>query len=636
MAERRIDKYNETYNNFIIVWDKWIKAAENDMRFYLGDQWSSSEKGYLKNKRRNALVFNKIKRVVKIITGYQRKNRLSFKIDPEENSDTNDASIWSQVLQQVMRTSKGYRVMSDAFEQGALKTGLNLVEPWLDFSTDPLNGDLRLSRIPHNRFLLHPAFTKRDLSDCPEILRREWISKGAAKGIVPFFAKEIDKLRTNTQQDNKYITASFNENLMRADLLRYDEHWIRVFNPVNLFFDTTTGKMFKFMGSDKDAREVKRQFPFLEIIKRYERDVEVTIFLEDEEVYHGPDPLGTKDYRFVTVMGYFDSEYIELDKKIQGVIRDIIDPQREVNKRTSKDLDILDSQLNSGWIAEENAVVNKESLYQSGQGEVVWVKKQAGRSLDERLKKIVAPDIPPGHFEMRKTMDNDLVEISGANNELLGLAGKDDVEVAGILAKIRTGQALTTLQDLFDNYGASKEMVGRNIMAIIRNNWDAEKIQRMTNRQPSPAFFDPDFGKYDATVTEGILTDSQKQMQMAQLMGMKRAGMKIPDAAIIMASNLERKDELAKVVQGQAQASQEAAKVQTEVQRAAIESTKAKALKDTTAAEQNSSKSDLNKILGVSEAASIKRDDLAAGVEIAKTIDELTAPKEERQLVTTR
>ncbi len=636
MAERRIDKYNETYNNFIVVWDKWIKKAENDLRFYLGDQWSASEKGYLQNKRRNALVFNKIKRVVKIITGYQRKNRLSFKVDPEENSDTNDASIWSQVLQQVMRRSRGYNVMSEAFEQGALKTGLNLVEPWLDFSTDPLNGDLKLARIPHNRFLLHPAFTKRDLSDCPEILRREWISRGAAKGIAPFFAKQIDRLKTNTQQDNKYVTASFNENLMKDDLLRYDEHWIRVFNPVNILFDTTTGRMFKFTGSDKDAREIKRQFPFLEIIKRYERDVEVTIFLEDEEVYHGPDPLGTKDFRFVTIIGYLDSEFPEMDKKLQGVIRDIIDPQREVNKRTSKDLDILDSQLNSGYIAEEKAVVNRESLYQTGQGSVIWLKQQPGRTIDERLKKINVPDIPPGHFEMRKTMDNDLIEISGANNELLGLADKDDVEIAGILAKIRTGQALTTLQDLFDNYGSSKERLGMIIMDIIRNNWDAEKIMRMTNRQPSPAFFSSDFGKHDAIVTEGVLTDSQKQMQQVQLMGMKRVGIKIPDSAIIMASNLERKDELAKIVDAQAKQGQQAAQVQTQVQQAAIESTKAKALKDTTAAELNSSKSDLNKILGISEAASIERDDLQAGIEIAKTIDELVKPEEERQLVTRR
>lgn len=637
MTERRIDKYNETYNNFIVIWDKWIKQADNDMRFSLGDQWSSAEKGYLNNKRRNAFVFNKIKRVIKIISGYQRKNRLSYKVDPNENSDTEDASIWSQVLQYVMRHSRGYNVMSEAFEQGALKTGLNLVEPWLDFSTDPLNGEIKYTRIPHNRFLLHPSFTRRDLSDCSEILRREWITPSAAKSIVPLFASQIDKLKPEHRpsQDNKFITSNFNENLLKQDLLKYDEHWIRVSKPITVFFDTTNGRMFRFNGKAKDVKAIKQQFPFLEVIKRFERDVEVTIFIEDEEVYHGPDPLGTKDYRFVPVMGYFDSEFIELDKKLQGIIRDIIDPQREINKRRSKNVDILDSQLNTGYITEEGAVINKESLYQTGQGGVIFLKAQPGRSIEERLVKVRPPDIPPGNLEFQRGMDNDLIEISGANNELLGLADKDDVEVAGVLAKIRTGQALTTLQDLFDNYAVSKELLGRNTMAIIRNNWDAEKIRRITNRSPSPKFFDPDLAQHDIEVTEGLLTDSQKQMNHVQLVGMKRAGVNIPDAAIIMSSNIERKDELAKIVQGQAQAAQQAQQIQNQINQAAIKSTEAKAFKDMTAAEVNSSKADLNKILGIKTASEIENDKLKTAVAVVKDIDEIVN-SEPKQLVTQR
>jgi len=637
MAERRIDRYNEKYNEFIVIWDKWLKEADSDMRFYLGDQWSASEKGYLKSKRRNAFVFNKIKRVVKIVSGYQRKNRLSFKIDPNEESDTNDASIWSQVLQHEMRRSKGYNVMSDAFEQGSLKVGLNLVEPWLDFGTEPLNGALKINRIPHNRFLLDPSFTKRDLSDCPEILRREWISRGAAKAIVPSFASQIDRLKPSVAQDNKYVTSNYNENLMKKDLLRYDEDWKQVFKPVTVLFDTTTGKMFKFEGNNREAAEIIREFPFLEKIKRYEKEVEVTIFIEDEEVYHGPDPLGAKDYRFVPVMGFFDSEYPDISLKLQGMVRSIIDPQRESNKRRSKNLDVLDSQLNSGWIAEENSVVNKESLYQTGQGGVIYMKAGGGKGIQDRLQRIQPADIPQGQMDMIKLMDNDLIEIAGANNELLGIADMDDVEIAGVLAKIRTGQALTTLQDLFDNYAQSKELLGLKIMDIIRNNWDAEKIQRITNRQPSPRFFDRDFAKYDATVTEGVLTDSQKQMHLMQLLGFKRAGISIPDSAIIKASNLERKDELAEIVDAQAKASQDAARTQTEVQKAAIDSTKAKTMKDVTQAEENSSKADLNKILGIKEAASIKRDDLVVSMEIAKEIEEAANPKtEQKQLVTSR
>jgi hypothetical protein len=169
-------------------------------------------------------------------------------------------------------------------------------------------------------------------------------------------------------------------------------------------------------------------------------------------------------------------------------------------------------------------------------------------------------------------------------------------------------------------------------MDIIRNNWDAEQIQKITNREPSPRFFEPDLQLYDLTVTEGVLTDSQKQMNHMQLIGMKRAGIAIPDAAIIQSSNLENKEELSKIVEQQAQAGQQAQQIQNQVQQAAIESTQAKAQKDITASDVDKSKAELNRILGISEQASIPRDDALAQAEIAKTIDEIA----NKELVTSR
>ena len=123
--DNRWATYTERYDQYIRAWNVWITEANNDMAFFIGDQWTANEKGLLKDKRRNAFVFNKIKRVVKIVSGYQRKNRLSFKVDPNHSQDSMDASIWSDTLQYVMRSGNGfdngYSVMSDAFEQGALK-----------------------------------------------------------------------------------------------------------------------------------------------------------------------------------------------------------------------------------------------------------------------------------------------------------------------------------------------------------------------------------------------------------------------------------------------------------------------------------------------------------------------------------
>ena len=74
--------FNEAYGQAIAGWGDFLKEAKTDFEFMTGDQWNSLEKQYLAAQRRNALVFNRIRRVIKIITGYQRKNRLAFKIDP--------------------------------------------------------------------------------------------------------------------------------------------------------------------------------------------------------------------------------------------------------------------------------------------------------------------------------------------------------------------------------------------------------------------------------------------------------------------------------------------------------------------------------------------------------------------------
>lgn len=639
-TNRYVD-YVEKYNEYYRFWNSWLILAHNDLRFSIGDQWTIAEKSRLANLRRHDFVFNRIKPVVKIVTGYQRKNRLAYKVSPNHSAVTQDASIWSDTLQYSMKHAKGYNVMSDAFEQGAIKTGINLVEPYLDYRNDPVNGEMRLRRTPHNLFLLHPSFTERDLSDCPEVLKRAYLSKPVLKTMFPWAASDIEKMQGGEPQgmfgttslDGRYPFSNYNENWPFQEDLAYDEHWIRVVNKVYMLLDQATGETF-LVDKKSKADEIKREFPQVQIIPRFEQDIQVTMFVNGEEVYHGGDPFGLKDYRFVPVMGYFDSEYDDLSLKLRGLVRDIIDPQREVNRRRSKNIDMQDTQLNNGFFVEEDSVVSKQALYSRGTGKSIFMKK-SDRPISDRIQAIPASDIPPGSFQLQEIMDRDLREISGVNDELLGLPGKDAVEIAGVLSKMRQGQALTTLADLFDNYGVSKELLGKKMMGIIRENWDAAHIERITGRRPSQLFFDPALQRYNLSVTEGVLTDSQKQMNYVELVGLKREGIvNVPEAAILEASNLENKEQLAKITSEQAQAAQQGAQVQQQVQVAAIESTKAKAAKDQTAAQENMSKAKLNEIMGISELASIERDDQLADVETAKAIEEMA--REDVELASTR
>jgi hypothetical protein len=542
--------FDEAYNQANAGWCDYLKEAEQDFKFMCNDQWNSVEKQYLAAQRRNALVFNRIRRVVKIISGYQRKNRLAYKIDAVGMEDDRAASQITGVLMDVMRVGNGYNVMSDAFECGPCITGLNVVEPFVD-----RNGDIKFKRIPYNKCLLDPTFSERDLSDCGYVIRREYVSRDEAKMLVPGHDAEIDDLQVGRDEKFPYLTVANKRFAER--LLSYDEFWRKTTKKIKVLLDRTTGQEQVWHGGQKALDYVLTKYPMVTAIDRWVDSVNLEIFIQGVQFYSGPDPFGLDEYRFVPLLGFWYPE-VESDKlKLQGVVRSIRDPQVEFNKRLSQEIDIIESQINSGYDAIEGAVVNPESLYQSGQGKVTWVKRDGNPVGLDAIRKKQPVDIPQGLFMLNQTIDNLLTEIPGINEELFGTEEKD---IAGVLSKMRQGGALTILQDLFDHYRFSKRLLGKKVINLIQKHYHPQKVMRIINEQPIREFYDPDLSRYDLSVQEGLLTDSQRQMYYEELKALQQAGAPIPFTAIVEAAPIQLKEHLKKHIamaeQAQMQASQ--------------------------------------------------------------------------------
>jgi len=544
--------FNEAYRTAVQYWHPFWVQAKRDLEFSLGEQHTTAAKLYLQQQRREALVFNKTKRVVKMITGYERKHRYSLTVEPVENSDEIVAGQLTGCVMWNMQYLNGYNVMSDCFEQGALKTGINLLAIYLDYSEDPINGDIRFRRIPYNAFLLDPNFTGRDLSDCGWLTTRQYLARDIIKILLPGQANEIEKLNSKGR-DLKYPYLPMRKDMYGKDLLSYDGFWVRTATERTMIIDKVTGDTHVWRGDKKRLdlfmRDSNAQAPDrFTTAKTWGWKVELNILVNDIPLYHGPDPFGLDDFPYVPIIGYWDPEYDKAELKLQGVVRSIRDPQTEANRRRLKLLDMIDSQIASGWKAKEGAAVNPEALYRAGQGEVVWVKKD-GNLTD--IEKIVPPDIPAGMFQLMETLDKDLMEIPGANSELFGMPENDDIQIAGILAKMRMGAGLTTLQDLFDNYQLSNKMVGNKLIKIIQKNWSPAKIMRIINEQPAPEFYRPSFGKYDAVPSEGLLSDTQKQLYFSHLLYLRAQGAPIPWTAIFDAAPIQGKQRLQQYIAAQ-------------------------------------------------------------------------------------
>jgi len=260
------------------------------------------------------------------------------------------------------------------------------------------------------------------------------------------------------------------------------------------------------------------------------------------------------------------------------MVRGLRDAQYLYNRRKVIELDILESQINSGFKYKENSLVNPADVFLTGQGRGLAIKQEAQMS---DVEQIIPPQVPSSMIQLSEILGKEIETISGVNEELLGSAVDDK---AGVLAMLRQGAGLTTLQILFDQLDRSQKLLGGLMIDLMQANFTPGKIKRIINDEPSPQFYNKAFGKYDAAIEEGLNTTTQKQLQFAQLLQMREVGIPVPTEELLKASTFQNKQELMesieKAEQQKAQQEQVAAQMAMQEQQAKINLAEARAAAD--------------------------------------------------------
>lgn len=617
-----IKDFGESYERAYQLWNTFYAEAYKDLSYYLGNQWSLEELSYLNNQRRSAFTYNKIRRLINLVQGYQRKNRLSTIVSPIENASEETAELFTDVIQYVMQQAGGYEMISEAFK-GALTTGLSFISPYMDYRSDPVSGDVKFHHDAWNAVILDPFFTKRSLEDCSFVARRKFLSRSDIISLHPKKQDLIESLPWGSR-DDKFTYLPFARQWGMQKLMNYSEYWRTRYEMKDVLVDMETGETREWDGDRQRLRLFRETFPQIEVIKKPVKRVELGVIVEGELIYYGENPDGLTDYPFVPTFAIFEPSYDLFTWKIQSLVRIVRDPQTELNKRRSKMVDILDSQLNTGWIAKTNSVSNPNALFKSGQGQVIFVKPEAQMSDVFRLE---APGINPSMFQLEAEFEKDIMEIAGVNSELFGMAENDKIETAGILSKMRQSAGLINLQDLFDGLRESQKLLGQKTLDLIQKNYTPEKIRLITKKDPTPEFFSKTFAKYNVVVEEGILTDTQRESQFAQLMALKAVGVQVADSDLIDNSTLHDKKPMRDRIAAQAQAQQQAQQMQTQLamenQAMLTKSVDAKAQSDQSLAAERLAKIQLDQALNAERINKAEEERSASALNLVKAVKEL-------------
>lgn len=604
----------------------WVES-DTDLRFFSGDQtlWNDLY-GNVPTNRRRQFTFNRIRPIINMIGGHQRKNRKSTIVVPVENADAETADQFSKIMLWISQREGMLETISESFE-GGLVTGMNLLHVWMDYRSDPISGNIRIDNTPYNAFLIDPYFKKTDLSDCNGIWKRSFLTRRECISLMPDRAEEIAGLQNNdsgTGKDGKFQFMSESYSFSYKNLLTYDEFYYRDFRTQKMLADTQTGETMEWKSNDEEGlRSFLKAYPQVTIIEQEIQTVNVAIVIQGKVFYDGPQPSGLDSYPFVPVFAYYHPEMPYFPWRVQGVVRGLRDAQYLYNRRRIIELDTLESQLNSGYIVKEDALVNPKDPYtQIGQGKVLTLKQEAQMT---DIQIIQSPAIPASTIQLSELLGKELNAVSGINEENLGAAIDDK---AGILAMLRASAGVTTLQILFDNLDRAQKLLGHLIIDLIQTNFTPGKVKKiLEGKEPSPQFYNKAFGKYGAAVEEGINTTTQKQMQFGQMMYLKEAGVHIPDESLIEAATLQNKPELLKAIQAQKEQAAQAQQMQMQAaiqeQQARTELAKARAQADQGLGMERISRIQENQALAVERQAAAKKDEEIGLLNLVKALKEI-------------
>jgi len=501
--------------------------------------------------RRKIWNFNIMNPLVQAISGQQRMTRKSTAIIPINSDNQNTADLMTKCIYHNHKHGF-YQTFSDAFELGALVQGLGFMYLYADYSDDPISPNPKWRYIDLKSCLFDPYFRRHDMSDARFWWMRTFFDRQEAALLYPNFADNILSLPKGTYRDDKFYYMPEVYQIQFPNLIAVDEYWYQSNRKAKFLVDKSSEETKEFKGSDEILKDIMKKFgDNLAVITKTIPTVRRAIMLNDRVMVDEPNPYGLDVYPVVPMLGYFTADTPYYAYKFRGVCRDLRDPQYLFNRLKVSNLEILDSQQQGLKVIKGSLVTPDDSL-NSGHGRVLWVNPD--HTLDDVQPMPIVPPSPV-MLEMEEKLKDVIYRIVGIDPAAMGMEVDDK---AGIISMMRQAATARNLTKLFDQADESQRLCGKIEMEFIQKNWTYGKVQQITGELPTAEFDNKLFEKYGSKVIQAPLTETQQQLELAQLLHIQQLYPDLmPADEIIDAMTIQNKDRIKeKIAQAQQQKQQ--------------------------------------------------------------------------------
>lgn len=570
----------------------FVEKAQRCDELYAGDNhWDHSIKSQLQSENRPALTINMIFATIQAMTGEQIVNRSETSYRPRANGATDEvAAALTKVSRQIDDNNEYDYLKTDVFEDGVIMSR-GFFDVRVEFD-DHLQGEVAVTKEDPRNIIPDGDASSYDPKDWRDVTKSTWQSiediennydvKSAERlANKPAFGEDQtfgrDSVNVASFATSKGYWGGFPSSLQTRDgtsrldgallgdpefrflpTIRVVERQYRLFTEVESFWFPETGDLREIPETwDEDRIRGFRDYANqnigrTETISEKKKKIRWTVSADDQILFDAWSP-----YRSFTIIPYFP--HFRYGRTI-GAVENVIDAQELLNKTLSQELHIINTTANSGWMVEEDSLVNMDTdeLQQRGAQTGLNIVYRKGA---EKPEKIQPNQVPTGVDRLSSKAQAYIHDVSTITKSVLG---QDREDVAARAIEAKQGRAAVNLSRIMDNLERTEKLYAKKKLELIQQFYTEERViqiagksaarpeqEIITINQQTPegeVINDLTLGEYNVVVTSVPARDSLEDTQFEEAVRLKELGIEVPDETLIEVSRLPNRSELAKEI----------------------------------------------------------------------------------------
>ncbi|HDY66533.1 MAG TPA: hypothetical protein ENH85_01950 [Candidatus Scalindua sp.] len=445
------------------TWKNFTDNAIKDFQFREGDQWTADEIKEVEARGQAAIVENEIAPILERIIGqYKRqKTRIIFR-GRNLGSDEDTANTLSDLALHAQQQSDYEFEEGDMFDDAQV-CGFGVMEVRIDFDAT-LEPIIKLENVDPLTIFPDPNSRQYNWNkDANFISRAKWVDLEEAYALYPEKKREIGGF-INLDPVQNAASSFKRDNYFdpKTSRVRLVEQWYKVKarKEIHIKSDGTTEDITKW------SAKKKKQIDKAKVYVRTDTEKKMVVFLGNVLLERKDTPY---EHNLFTFVPYFIRR--KKDGEPYSMVRLLIDPQTEINKRRSKALHLL---------------TTNQAIYEQG----------AIKDKDELAREMAKPDGQIEYARGKKFELNSNVELAGTQITLLNESKQAISRISGISdesmarhSEIRSGvglqrkQAMTDIitMPIWDNLRRTRMMIGDLIYALIKQYYTEERAYQITD-----------------------------------------------------------------------------------------------------------------------------------------------------------